>query len=115
MRLSNIFGGVFASRDVPKLPPPQVSLSSIVSERMNRTLRRRLSDRVMDVFRESCIAGDLATAEELLTVMEGMHQRRQDAMGDRRLSTQDLDAAREDLASRKAERAAGPVVLEPVD
>jgi hypothetical protein len=112
--LRNIFANFFARGDVPKLPPPQVSLSSVVSERMNRALRRRLSDRVMDVFQESCIAGDLATAEELLAVMEGMHRRRQVAMGDRRLSTQYLDAAREDLDTRKADRAAPPV-LEPVE
>jgi hypothetical protein len=113
-RLANIFGDLFARRDVPKLPPPQVSMSSIVRDRMNRTLRRRLSDRVMDVFNESCIAGDLDTAEELLAVMQGMHRRREAAMGDRRLSTQDLDAARDDLAIRRSDRSA-PVELEPAE
>lgn len=112
--LSNIFANFFARSDAPMLPPPQVSLSSVVSDRMNRALRRRLSDRVMDVFQESCIAGDLATAEELLAVMDGMHRRRQSAMGERRLSTQYLDAAREDLATRKAERAT-PSVLESAE
>jgi hypothetical protein len=109
-RLPKIFTGLFERRDVPTLPPPQVTMSSIVRDRMNRALRRRLSDRVMAVFQESCIAGDLATAEELLEVMEGMHQRRQSAMGDRRLSTQDLEAAQLELKSRKTER----IVAEPV-
>ena len=103
-RLNNLFGDLFARRDVPSLPPSQVSMSEVVRDRMNRTLRRRLSDRVMDVFNESCIAGDLDTAEELLAVMEGMHRRREAAMGDRRLSTQDLDAARDDLAARRSGR-----------
>jgi hypothetical protein len=113
-RLNNMFGDLFKRRDVPKLPPPQVSMSEVVRDRMNRALRRRLSDRVMDVFNESCIAGDLDTAEELLAVMEGMHRRREAAMGDRRLSTQDLDAAREDLANRRSDRSM-PAELEPVD
>ncbi len=110
-RLSNIFGDLFARRDVPELPPSQVSMSEVVRDRMNRALRRRLSDRVMDVFHESCIAGDLDTAEELLAVMEGMHRRREAALGDRRLSTQDLDAARGDLAARKSHRST-PAELE---
>ncbi|HLJ05411.1 MAG TPA: hypothetical protein VKT26_04030 [Acetobacteraceae bacterium] len=103
-RLNNLFGDLFARRDVPSLPPSQVSMSEVVRDRMNRTLRRRLSDRVMDVFNESCIAGDLDTAEELLAVMLAMHRRREAAMGDRRLSTQDLDAARDDLAARRSGR-----------
>jgi hypothetical protein len=113
-RLSKIFGELFARRDVANLPPPQVSISDVVRDRMNRTLRRRLSDRVMDVFHESCIAGDLDTAEDLLAVMEGMHRRREAALGDRRLSTQDLDAARDDLALRKSDRSA-TAELEPVE
>ncbi len=88
-------------------------MSSVVRDRMNRALRRRLSDRVMDVFQESCVAGDLVTAGELLAVLEAMHQRRQAAFGDRRLSGQDLDNAREELASRKAERVT--IVAEAAD
>ena len=67
----------------------------------------------MGVFQESFLAGDLATAEELLSVMEGMHRRRQVTMGERRLSTQYLDA-RQDLDTRKADRAAPPL-LEPAE
>jgi len=104
-RLTTLFADLFGPRDVPTLPPPQVTMSSVVRDRMNRALRRRLSDRVMDVFQEACVAGDLVTAGELLAVLEAMHRRRQAAFGDRRLSSQDLDHARDDLASRKAERA----------
>jgi hypothetical protein len=31
--------------------------------RINRTFRRRLRDRVEDLFQDACISGDLATAE----------------------------------------------------
>ena len=34
--------------------------------RINRTFRRRLRDRVEDLFQDACISGDLSTAEELL-------------------------------------------------
>lgn len=114
-RLTTLFADALRRRDVPTLPPPQVTMSSVVRERMNRTLRRRLSDRVMDVFQEACVAGDLVTAEELLAVLDAMHRRRQAAFGDRRLSSQDLDNAREELASRKAERAAPAPVAEAAD
>jgi hypothetical protein len=114
-RLTRLFAKLQARRDIPRLPPPQVTISTVVRDRMNRVVRRRLSDRVMDVFHEACIAGDLATAGELLVVMEAMHQRRQDAMGDRRLSMQDIDGAREELASRKTARPAVAPVLEPAE
>ena len=47
--------------------------------RINRTFRRRLRDRVEDLFQDACIFGDLATAEELLTVLEHMQARRRTA------------------------------------
>jgi hypothetical protein len=105
-RLHMFFAEMFVRRDVPQLPPPQVTLSNVVRDRMNRALRRRLSDRVLEVFQEACVSGDLATAEELLAVMEAMQQRRQAASGDRRLSQSDLENARGELASRKADRTA---------
>lgn len=79
---------------------------SVVQRRLNGALRRRLSDRVMDVFHEACLSGDMSTAEELMAVLESMHRRRQVAAGDRRLTDEDLVRAREELASRKLERVA---------
>ena len=114
-RLQIFIAELFMRRDVPTLPPPQVTMSSVVRDRMNRALRRRLSDRVMDVFQEACVAGDLATAEELLTVMDAMQQRRQAAFGDRRLSQEDLDNAREELALRKSDRSASKTLAEAAD
>ena len=41
-----------------------------------RSLRRRLDDRVSDVFHAACVCGDLVAAEKLLDVLEDMHTRR---------------------------------------
>ena len=65
--------------------------------RLNRTFRRRLSDQVQDVFREACSAGDLDTAEELLTVLEKMHNRRKSLADERRYSDDAMVKAREEL------------------
>ncbi len=75
--------------------------------RINRTFRRRLRDRVEDLFQDACISGDLATAEELLTVLEHMHARRRD--GPNRRAGVSFDKAREELARRRriAERSTG--------
>jgi|KBSSwiStaDraftv2_1062776.scaffolds.fasta_scaffold5712477_1 hypothetical protein len=104
-RLTTLISYSFTRRPIPPPdhPPP---MSAVVRQRINRVLRRRLSDRVNDVFQEACMAGDLDTATELLAVMEAMQERRQVAMGDRRISNEELLRATEDLASRLAERAA---------
>jgi hypothetical protein len=52
-------------------------------DRLNRTFRRRLSDRVESLFQEACLADDLDTAEELLTVLVNMHERRRRNFGGR--------------------------------
>jgi hypothetical protein len=77
-----------------------------VRERINRVFRRRLSDRVTEVFDEACISGDLDTAEELLVVLEAMHVRRQAAAGERRIGDEDVVRARDEFATRNAERRA---------
>lgn len=102
-RLTTIITDRFVRRDIP--PQAPMPVSAVVKERMNRMFRRRLSDRVLEVLYEACISGDLETASELLQVVEAMHARRQSAAGDRRLSDKEIVEAREDLASRKAERA----------
>jgi len=70
-------------------------------DRLNRTFRRRLRDRVEDLFQDACITGDLATAEELLNVLENMQKRRQGSGQDRRVGDTRFTAAREELARRK--------------
>jgi hypothetical protein len=94
----------FRQRDVPVLPP--VPIATVVRDRMNRALRRRLSDRVLDVCHEACMSGDLQTADELVGVLERMHARREVVVGDRRISDEDVLRMRDDIASRKAEHAA---------
>ena len=69
--------------------------------RLNRSFRRRLRDRVEDLFRDACVTGDLATAEELLGVLENMQKRRQATGQDRRAGDSPFTAAREELARRK--------------
>ncbi len=94
----------FRQRDVPVLPA--VPMGTVVRDRMNRALRRRLSDRVLDVCHEACMSGDLQTADELVAVLERIHARRQAIVGDRRIGDEDVLRMREDIASRKAEHAA---------
>ena len=92
----------------PQRPIPLYDPGGMV-DRLNRTFRRRLRDRVEDLFQDACVAGDLATAEELLGVLENMQKRRQRTGQDRRASDSPFTAAREELARRKraAERVVG--------
>jgi hypothetical protein len=113
-RLTALISDSFVRRHIPA-PDRPAPMSVVVRDRINRVLRRRLSDRVSDVFDEACISGDLATAEELLAVLEAMHTRRQALVGERRLSADDMVRAREQLAARKAERAAAAARSEPTD
>jgi|ERR1700749_3353855 hypothetical protein len=69
----------------------------------NRAFRRRLGDRVEDLFQDACVAGDLDTAEELLTILENMQNRRNASGGDRRVGDGSFAAAREELTRRKKE------------
>lgn len=72
-------------------------------DRLNRTFRRRLSDRVEALFQEACLDGDLDTAEELLTVLVNMQERRRRNFGgERRISDDTVVKIREELARRKA-------------
>jgi hypothetical protein len=103
-RLKTLISEKFGRRDVPVLPP--VPMATVVRDRMNRALRRRLSDRVLDICHEACMSSDLETADELLAVLERMHARRQTVVGDRRISDDDIVRMRDDIASRKAEHAA---------
>src|SRR5689334_17226020 len=103
-RLTALISDRFVRGELPPPDPPSLApITTMMRARINRVLRRRLSDRVTDVFDEACIGGDLETAEELLEVLEAMHRRRQAAVGERRLSSDELTRAREQLSSRKAE------------
>ena len=112
-RLTTLISDAFIRRDIsPPDRPPPMPIGTVVRERINRVLRRRLSDRVEDVFQEACVSSDLDTAEELLHVLEAMHARRQALVGDRRLSSADLVRAREELGRRKVDREAAAARLD---
>jgi hypothetical protein len=84
----------------PGRPIPLYDPEGVLGQ-INRTLKRRLGDRVEDLFQDACIAGDLDTAEELLTVLENMQNRRDASGQDRRVNDDVFAAAREELARRR--------------
>ncbi len=113
-RLTTLIADTFVRRHfTPPEPPPPIT--AVVRERINRVLRRRLSDRVTDVFYEACMGGDLETAEELLEVLEAMHGRRQAAMPDRRIANTEIVQARDALNERRAEREAALMQAEAAE
>ena len=68
-------------------------------------LRRRLEDAVEDLFHTALRRGDLASAEDLLCVMENIHARaRVRSQSGRKSTALMLARARNELASRKARR-----------
>jgi hypothetical protein len=72
-------------------------------------LRRRLEDTVEDVFRAALQRGDLASAEDLLGVMENMHARaRVRFHAERRGTALMIERSRKELDARKARRRQGP-------
>ena len=52
----------------PPIPPERMATVYAV-------LRRRVSDAVEEAFQRACLAGDVATAHDLIGVLEGMIQR----------------------------------------
>ena len=84
----------------PAAPPPY---------QVQHWLRRRLEDTVEDVFRAALQRGDLASAEDLLGVLENMHARaRVRFHAERRGTAQMIERARKELDARKTRRRAGP-------
>jgi len=74
-----------------------------VLERINKTLRRRLSDRVEAVFQAACMTGELDTAADLLTVLANMRERGRRAFSDeRRISDDPVAKAQAALAARRS-------------
>lgn len=82
----------------PADPPP----------RMQSWLRRRLEDVVEDVFRAALQRGDLASAGDLLGVMESMHARAKVRFNaERRGTAVMIERARKELEARKSRRRPG--------
>jgi hypothetical protein len=78
----------------------------IPAERMAQVqavLRRRTSDLVEDAFRGACLAGDTATARDLLVVLDRMVLRAERSPeGDRRLLSDRLARLRQELERSQA-------------
>ena len=73
-----------------------------VLERISKTLRRRLSDRIEAVFQAACMTGELDTAADLLTVLGNVRERGRRAFGDeRRISDDPVTKAQEELLTRR--------------
>lgn len=84
---------------------PDAEPSGPVSGAGAHRSRRRLADAIDEAFRIALSRGDLATAEELLGVMQGTYERaRVRASGDRRRSDPLIERARLELEARKAAR-----------
>ncbi len=64
---------------------------------IGRSLRRRLSDKIEALFQESCLSGDLETAESLLTILERMSTRPTDGPDKRRVPVATLERLRAEL------------------
>ena len=63
------------------------------------------SDKIEDLFQSACLAGDLDSAEDLLTVLVNMQERRSRKFGgERRISDDAVVRARAELARRRAVR-----------
>ena len=95
-----------------RLPPQGDSRPEATSEppyQAPNWLRRRLEDAVEDVFRAALQRGDLASAEDLLGVMENMHARaRVRFQVERKGTAVMIERARKELESRKSRRRINP-------
>jgi hypothetical protein len=66
--------------------------------RVNQFRRRRLDDDVEDLFNRACVSNDLASAADLLALLEKWHARRSAGYGsERRISGAALFRARREL------------------
>jgi hypothetical protein len=106
-RVTTLIAKLFGRPD--KSPGGSLSAEATLRDRVNRMLKNRLSDRVDDVFQQAMIAGDLDTAEDLLSIMENMHERRRSAAGEARINDEALVRARLELSVRKDARRAAPL------
>jgi hypothetical protein len=93
------------------------NLSSVVDDpraghragpQMQSWMRRRLEDSVEDIFHVALQRGDLASAEDLLGVMENMQARAKVRYNsDRRGTAMMIERCRTELAERKSRRRFG--------
>lgn len=83
----------------PRMVPVDQAMPPRGLETVLRSLRRRLDDRVSDVFHAACVCGDLVTAEKLLDVLDDLHTRRRHGYANdrRRIDDSSVVSARLEL------------------
>jgi hypothetical protein len=97
--------GVGGRVNATSLGPKPQAASAPPPYQVQNWLRRRLEDAVEDVFRAALQRGDLASAEDLLGVMENMHARARLRFNTERHGTALMIArARKELEMRRARR-----------
>jgi hypothetical protein len=90
----------------PETPPDPARLQARING-VARSFRRRLTDRIEDLFEEACLSGDLETAEALLRAHATATARGVAERGrDRRDSGQALARLHETLRLRRTIQAA---------
>jgi hypothetical protein len=66
-------------------------------------MRRRISDRIEDLFYQACLSGDLDTAEDLYALLLKLHERRVKAYGsEHRINDHALIKIEQELGRRRA-------------
>ena len=95
------------------LPPPpserrlEVYDSSVIRDRLNRTMRRRLSDDLETLIRKACLVGRLDTADEvLLTLRNLLDIESRQFQRDRRIIDGVLEGLAAEIASARSRKVA---------
>jgi hypothetical protein len=102
-------GFSFAIPSSVNLSPPGHEAAAPPAYAARHPLRRRLEDAVEDVFHAALERGDLASAQDLLGVLESIHVRaRVRFQAERKGTALMIDRARNQLGSRKARRRPDP-------
>jgi hypothetical protein len=80
---------------------------AVIRERLNRSMRRRLSDDVESLFHKACLTSDLETGEELLVLLTGMLRRDAERFSrDRRLTEGLIERLTAELRERQQNKQA---------
>lgn len=102
----------FFLRNAAMTPPPaerrlEVYDLSLIRDRLNRTMRRRLSDDLETLIRKSCLVGHPDTAEELLTVLRNLLLIESERFGrDRRIADGVLEKLELEIAATRSRKLA---------
>jgi hypothetical protein len=102
----------FLVRNAALPPPPterrlEVYDASLIRDRLNRTMRRLLSDDLESLIRKACLIGRHATAEELLAVLRNLLVvESEQFQRDRRISDGIVETLAAEIAAAKARKLA---------